>query len=76
MDDLNERVASFETDIRDVRERLIRVEARLDSLATSFATKSDLSDAISAQTWRLVTFVCGFGVALVSAVYFIATHVK
>ncbi len=55
-------------------------------IRSNYATKSDLINEIgglrselhkelSAQTWRLVTFVCGFGATLVAAVYFIAKHV-
>lgn len=63
--------------------RLERVEARLTALErdvavirSNYATKEDLHQEISAQTWRLVTFVCGFGTALVAATYFIATHAR
>lgn len=35
-----------------------------------------LKDAINKQTWRLVSFVTSFGIALASAIYFIASHVK
>jgi tetrahydromethanopterin S-methyltransferase subunit B len=68
--ELNERVSNLETDVRDVRDRLARVESKLDT----FATKADLFDALNAQTWRFVTFVCGFGTALVAATYFFAKH--
>ena len=80
--ELIERVAHLETDMREVRDRLARVEIKLDA----FATKADLSAAesklattiyqsINAQTWKLVTFVCSFGTVLVGATYYIATHV-
>lgn len=36
----------------------------------------DLHREINAQTWRLVTFVCSFGTALVAGTYFIATHFR
>lgn len=67
--ELIERVSHLEIDMRDVRDRLAKIESKLES----FATKSDLYQAINNQTWKLVTFVCGFGTALVAAVY-IATH--
>jgi hypothetical protein len=35
-----------------------------------------LQDAINKQTWRLISFVTGFGLALTSAIYFIASHVR
>lgn len=59
--------ANFET-----RDRLARIETRLDS----FATHEDLHKAINAQTWRLVSFVCSFGTALVAATYFVARHLN
>jgi hypothetical protein len=63
---------SFETANKETRDRLIKIETRLDFVAT----KDDLHREISAQTWKLVTFVCGFGTALVAATYFLATHAK
>ena len=63
----------------DPREMLARIETRLDQTAT----KSDLHELgmtihqeINTQTWKLVTFVCGFGTTLVAATYFLATHAK
>jgi hypothetical protein len=60
-----------------------RVEARLTALErdvaiirANYVTKEDLQKVINAQTWRLVTFVCGFGTALVAATYFIVTHTR
>jgi hypothetical protein len=70
--ELIERVANLENDMRDVRDRIVRVEAKLDN----FATKADLHEALSTQTCKLVTFVCGFGTTLVAATYFIAMHTK
>jgi hypothetical protein len=72
--ELLERVANLETDMRDVRDRLVKIESKMDSFAGAFASKADLYEAINGQTWKLVTFVCGFGTALVAAVYFIAKH--
>jgi hypothetical protein len=39
------RVKTLEADMRDVRERLIKIEAKLDNLPAIFATKADLSEA-------------------------------
>lgn len=69
--DLVERVTDLEKDMRDVRDRLARIEVKQNFQAT----REDLQKEITAQTWRLVTFVCGFGAALVAATYFIAKHV-
>jgi hypothetical protein len=48
--------------------------ANLETRLTSVATREDLHKEINAQTWRLVTFVCSFGTALVAATYFVATY--
>jgi hypothetical protein len=33
-------------------------------------------DALGRQTWHIITYVTGVGIALTSAIYFIATHVR
>lgn len=79
------RVSKLETIAETTRDRLTGVETRLAVIEQAMATKADLiGEAVSiraelhkeinAQTWKLVTFVCGFGSALVAAVYFIAKH--
>jgi hypothetical protein len=83
------RLAALEAANLETRDRLTRIETRLDATAT----RSDLADLkgdlvglkgemqaalhgeINAQTWRLVTFVCSFGTALVGATYFVAKYV-
>lgn len=64
------RISALEAANLETRDRLIKIETRMDSLAS----KEDLHKELSAQTWRLVTFVCSFGTALVAATYFIAKH--
>ncbi|MBR8027810.1 hypothetical protein KDX27_22660 [Burkholderia cenocepacia] len=66
------RIAALEAANLDNRERLARIETRLESVAT----REDLHREINAQTWKLVTFVCSFGTALVAATYFLAKHVQ
>lgn len=66
------RLQALEAANQDTRDRLARIETRLDTVAT----KEDLHRETNAQTWKLVTFVCGFGTALVAATYFLATHAK
>ena len=82
---MESRVKKLEALAEDSRDRLTSIEARMDL----FATKSDIGNLksdignlaatmhkeINAQTWKLVTFVCGFGGLLTAAVYFIAKHV-
>lgn len=86
---MESRVKKLEELAQDTRDRLARIETRMDTSAT----KSDLGNLaatmhkelgslagtmhkeINTQTWKLVTFVCGFGSLLTAAVYFIAKHV-
>ncbi|PRP68723.1 hypothetical protein BUE93_20890 [Chromobacterium amazonense] len=68
------RVSKLEAIAEATRDRLTGVETRLSIIERTMATKEDLHKEINAQTWKLVTFVCGFGSALVAAVYFIAKH--
>jgi hypothetical protein len=69
--DMEARVEKLEAAIPDIRDRLIKIEARLDMTAT----REDLHREMTAQTWRLVTFVTSIGAALVAATYFIARTV-
>jgi hypothetical protein len=54
----------------DVLERDVAV------IRANYLTREYLRKEINVQTWRLITFVCGFGTALVAATYFIATHAR
>lgn len=63
------RVAKVEAD-------LSAIKADLAVVRSNYATKEDLHKEINTLTWRLVTFVCGFGTALVGATYFVTMHVK
>lgn len=80
--DMDARVEKLETATLEIKDRLTQIEARLGVVdtrlgmfATVFATKEDLHKVINAQTWKLVSFVCGFGTALVAATFFIAKNV-
>lgn len=66
--DMEARVAALEAAIKHLadKEDLMRAEGSL---------RSELHKEINAQTWKLVTFVCSFGTALVAATYFIARNV-
>jgi hypothetical protein len=74
MDERVKKVEEFASEarkeLRGIDTRLTKIEARLDT----FATTADLHKELNAQTWKLVTFVCGFGTALVAATYFIVKH--
>jgi hypothetical protein len=67
---LENRVAKLEVWVLSVRDRLTRIETRLDYLEERI--RKDMKSLI----WRLVTFVCGFGTTLVVATYFVVLHTK
>lgn len=71
-DGMETRVSKLEEFVDDARDRLTRIETRLDQTATSAEMHKEMTD----QTWRLVSFVCGFGTALVAATYFMATQIR
>lgn len=68
-------VAKIENDIVEMKNDIFAMKVDIAIIKATFASKEDLHREISALTWRLVTFVCGFGTALVGATYFIATKV-
>ena len=67
---------TMETRVAKLEEYLGAIKVDIAVLRANHASKEDLHREIGAQTWKLATFVCGFGTALVGATYFIATHVK
>lgn len=71
---MEERVKKLEATSEKTLERLTAIERDLAVVGATCATREDLHKEISAQTWKLVTFVCGFGTALVAATYFIVKH--
>jgi hypothetical protein len=73
------RISALEAANLETRDRLIKIETRMHSLASKedvLLSTTAMQSSINAQTWRLVTFVCSFGTALVAATYFIALHAK
>lgn len=84
---LEARVSKLEDAAQDTRDRLVRIETRLETFAATFATKEDLSRVegsiradmhkeFTAQTWRIIGAMITFGTALTAAVFFIARNVK
>ena len=65
------RVQALDSTLTDVSDRLVRIETRMDSFESRFATKEDLHKEMHAQTWRIL-IIAGL---LVAAVYFIARYV-
>jgi hypothetical protein len=74
---------SMDERLEKVEQRLGVLERDLAIIRSNYVTKEDLHREIAglhrdinSQTWKPVTFVCGFGTVLVSATYFIATHAR
>ncbi|HCI2552742.1 TPA: hypothetical protein NOT30_001323 [Pseudomonas aeruginosa] len=68
--DLEKRVEALEKALPDLRERLVRVETKLDSMEKNMSTKEDLKvlkgeiatemhKSLSDQTWRFIGFAAG-----------------
>lgn len=65
----------------ELTERVAKIEAKLDAILPTLATKADIAATredmhkeFTVQTWRLVGFVTTICTALTAAVFFIATH--
>lgn len=71
IDDMEARVAKLEDFAQDTRERLARIEARMDT----FATKEDLQRELHTQTWRVIGALLTAGTLLTGIVYYIARNV-
>lgn len=66
-DMLGARVDRLESDMRDVRDRLARIEVRLDWFQSTFALKDDLHKEMNLQTWRIIgamVAIAGLAVAI------------
>lgn len=61
------RICALETFAIETRDRLARIETRLDT----FVTKDYLHQELNAMTWKLLSA----GLVMVSAVYWIARNV-
>ncbi|WP_186263322.1 hypothetical protein [Burkholderia gladioli] len=61
------RIAALEAANLETRDRLTRIETRLDAVAT----KADLHEALHALTWKIISACAG----LVAVAYFIAKYV-
>lgn len=73
-EDMETRVKNLETAVTDVRERLARIESRVEQTATKDdveRVRTELHKSVGAQTWRLI----GAAATLVAVVYFIAKNV-
>lgn len=66
------RVTKLEVAAQDTRDRLVRIESRLENFERNYATKEDLHKELHSMTWRII----GACALLVAMVYFIALNVK
>jgi len=66
------RIESLEAFALSARERLTRIETKLDAAAT----REDLHRELGAQTWRIIGAVITLGTLLSGVVYFIARNVR
>lgn len=70
--DMEARVAKLEEFAQQTRDRLTRIETKIDS----FATKEDLHKAINDQTWKIIGAMITLGTLLSGIVYFVARNVR
>lgn len=67
---MEHRIKALELFALDARERLVRLETKIDATAT----KEDLHREVGAQTWRIVGAMLTIGAAMSAAVFFIARN--
>jgi hypothetical protein len=65
--DMEARLAALEKGYLETRDRLIKIETRMETLAS----KEDLHRETHAQTWRII----GVATLLVAVVYYLAKYV-
>lgn len=66
------RIIDLEKFAIETRDRLTRIETRLDT----FATKADLHHELHSMTWKLLGGAMAGATALVAAVYWMACNVR
>lgn len=74
--DMEPRVRALEDFAQQTRDRLTRIETKLDAFPAVFATKEDLHKAINDQTWKIIGAMITLGTLLSAIVFFIARNVK
>jgi maltooligosyltrehalose synthase len=70
------RLSKLETTSEKTAQLLADIRSDLSILKAVSATKDELHKVVNEQTWKLITWTTGLGLALVTAVYFIAKNVK
>jgi hypothetical protein len=66
------RIKALEDFASAAKERLARIETKLDT----FATKEDLQRELHSQTWRFIGAVTTLGLAIIGAMVWIAKNVQ
>ena len=66
------RIIDLEKFSIETRDRLTRIETRLDT----FATKADLHHALHSMTWKLLGGAMAGSTALVAALYWLTCNVR
>lgn len=65
------RVKNLELSAQDTRDRLVRIETRMET----FATKEDMHKELHGMTLKIIGAMLTFGTALTAATFFIARNV-
>jgi hypothetical protein len=76
--DMLKRVEKLEADLATLKTDVAVIRAnyatKADITGEASSIRAELHREIGAQTWKLISFVCSFGAALVGVTYFIFTH--
>lgn len=73
-DDMEDRVAKLEDFAIDTRDRLARIETKLDAFPSIFATKADLQEMGSNLIKWMVGTAAGLGVAAITVMTFVLNN--
>lgn len=78
MDELIKKVSALEEFAGDARERLARIETRLESTATREDVerlRTELHSTVRDQTWKFITWMTGIVLAAMGGAFAIARYV-